>query len=68
MERKGKPSTLMDEVKIIDREEHWRIRCFRETVHMLGYSDLLNRLSTKMNMTWESIIKKNGKIKNFNRN
>ena len=26
-----------DEVKIIDREEHWRIRCFKESPHMLGW-------------------------------
>ena len=34
------PSQLAwDEVKIIDIEEHGRIRCFKESAHMLGYSD-----------------------------
>ena len=36
---------LWDEVKIIDREDHWRIRCLKEAAHMLGYRDLLSRPS-----------------------
>ena len=38
---KGNHLLLWDEVKIIDKEKHWRIRRLKESVHMLGYSDLL---------------------------
>ena len=40
---------LWDEVKIIDRKECWRIRHFKETAHMLGYSDLLSKPNIEMN-------------------
>ena len=46
------------EVKIIDGEEHWRIRYFKESAHMLGNSDLLSRPSIEMNTIWGPIIKK----------
>ena len=49
---------LWDKVKIIGRDEHWRIRCLKESAHMLGNSDLLNRLSIEMNAIWEPIIKR----------
>ena len=39
---KGNNLLLWDEIKIIDREEHWRIRRLNESVHMLGNSDLLS--------------------------
>ena len=42
-----------------DREEYWRIsvlKSLKEAVYMLGYSDLLSRLSIEMNMIWEPII------------
>ena len=32
------PIPLWDEVKIVDRDDHWRIRHLRESVYMLGYS------------------------------
>ena len=48
---KGNHLLLWDEVEIIDREEHWRIRHFKESAHMLGYSDLLSRPSIEMNTT-----------------
>ena len=35
---KGNHLPLWDEVKIIDKEEYWRIRCLKEAVHMLGYN------------------------------
>ena len=57
MERKGKLS-LWDEVKVIDRDEHRRIRHLKESAHMLGYTDLLSRPSIEINTIWESIIKK----------
>ena len=34
---------LWDEVKLIDREEHCKIRCLKEAVHMLGFCDLSTR-------------------------
>ena len=58
MERKGKPSAFWDEVKIIDQEEHWRIRRLKKAVHILGYSDPSSRPSIEMNTIWEPIIKK----------
>ena len=55
---KGNHLPLWDEVEIIDRVEHWRIRRLKESAHMLGSNDLLNRPSIKMNTIWEPIIKK----------
>ena len=49
---------LWDEVEIIDRAEHWRIRCLKESAHMLGYNDQLFRPSIEINTIWELIIKK----------
>ena len=46
---KGNHLPSWDKVKIIDREEHWRIRRLKESVHMLCYSDLLSRPSIEMN-------------------
>ena len=48
---------LWDKVKIIERDEHWRIRRLKESAYMLGYSDLLSRPSIEMNTIWELIIK-----------
>ena len=42
---KGNYLALWDEVKIIDREEHWRIKCLKESAQTLGYSDLFSRSS-----------------------
>ena len=46
---KGNHVPLKDEVEIIDKEEHWRIRHLKESAHMLGYSDLLSKPSIEMN-------------------
>ena len=41
--KKGKPSALWDEVKIIEnRDEHWRIKRLKKSARILGYSDLLS--------------------------
>ena len=48
-EKNGNHLTLWDEVKIIDREEHWRIRRLKESAHLLGYSDLLSRPNVERN-------------------
>ena len=53
---KGNHLPLWDEVEIIDRAEHWRIRRLKESVCMLGYNALL-RSSMEMNSIWEQIIK-----------
>ena len=50
--------TLWDEAKIINWNEHWKIRRLKETGYILGYSDLLNRPSIKMNTIKKPIIKK----------
>ena len=55
---KGNDLPLWEEVQIIDRAEHWRIRRLKESAHMLGYNDLLSRPNIKMNTIWESIIKR----------
>ena len=54
MEGKGR----CDEVEIIDRAEHSRIRRLKESAHMVGYNDLLSRPSVEKNTIWESMIKK----------
>ena len=47
--KKGNYLPLWDEVEIIDRAAHRRIRCLKELAHMLGYNDLLIRPSIEMN-------------------
>ena len=47
-----------NEVELIDRAEHWRIRRLKESAHMLGYNDLLSRPSIELNTIWEPIIKR----------
>ena len=46
---KGNHLSLWDEVEIIHRVEHWRIRRLKESAYMLGYNDMLKRPSIKMN-------------------
>ena len=36
---KGNHLLLWDKVEIIDRAEHWKIRCLKELAHMLGYNE-----------------------------
>ena len=55
---KGNHLPIWDKVEIIDRAEHWRIRCLKKSAHMLGYNDLQSRPSIEMNKIWEPIIKK----------
>ena len=55
---KGNHLPLWDEVEIIDRAEHWKIRRLKESACMLSYNDLLSRPSIEMNTMWEPIIKK----------
>ena len=55
---KGNHLPLWDEVEIIDRAEHWRIRRLKGSAHMLGYNDPLSRQSIEMNTIWQPINKK----------
>ena len=55
---KGNHLPLWDEVEIIDKAEHWRIRRLKESAHMLGCNYLLRRPSIELNTIWEPIIKK----------
>ena len=57
---------LWNKVEMIDRAEHWRIRRLKESAHILGYNDLLSRLSIEMDTIWEPIIKKARWKKNLN--
>ena len=66
MEGKENRLSLWNEFEIIDREEHWRIQRLKESVHMLGYNDLLSRPSIEMNTIWEPIIKNVRFLKNLN--
>ena len=52
MKEKGNHLPLWDEVEIIDRAEHWRIKRLKELAHMGGYNDLLSRPSIEMNTIW----------------
>ena len=55
---KGNCLPLWDKVKILDRDEQWRIRRLKESAHMLDFRDLLRRVSIENNTIWETIIKK----------
>ena len=61
MENKGETILpLLDESKITEREEYWKIRCLKEAAQMLDYNDMLSKQSIEMNTIWEPIIKKAG--------
>ena len=53
----GNHMPLWNDVKIIEQEEDWRMRRFKEAVHMLGYGKLFSRPSIKMNAILEPIMK-----------
>ena len=55
---KGNHLLLWNEVEMIDRAEHWRIRRLKESAQMLGYNNLLSKASIKLNIIWQPIIKK----------
>ena len=55
---KGNHLPLWNKVEIIDRVDHRRIRRLKESTYMLGYNDLLSRLSIELNTIWEPITKK----------
>ena len=57
LKERGNPLALWDKVKIIDRDQDWRIRRLKESGRMLGYIDLLSRPSIEIDTIWEPIIK-----------
>ncbi len=59
--KKGNHLPLWDKGQIIDKAEHWRIRCLKESAHMLGYNDMLGRPSRELNTIWEPINMNTGK-------
>ena len=38
---KGDHRSLWDQVEIIDKEHHWKIRTLKESAHMLDHKNLL---------------------------
>ena len=65
---KGNYLPLWKEAEIIDMAEHWRIKRLKESAHMLGYNDLLNRPSIELNTIWKPIIETARWKKKKNRN
>lgn len=55
---KGSHQSPWTEGKILDKEEPWRVRHLKESVHMLDYENLLSRPSIEINMKWEPLIKR----------
>ena len=49
---KGKKLTFSDEVKIIDKEEQWRLTCLYKAAQTMWYSDLISRHSKKPPICW----------------
>lgn len=58
MEGKGVITNLWNKVKILDREEHWRIKYLKESTHILDYDGLLSKPNIELNSILESFIKK----------
>ena len=54
---KGNHLPLWDKVKIIDRDELWRISHLKESAHMRGYWDLMSRESIVMNTNGNQLSK-----------
>ena len=53
---KGDHRPLWNEVKIVDREEHWKVRKLKESAHMLGKKKSISNPSIEMNTIWEPLI------------
>lgn len=43
---------MKNEIKIMDREKHWRVRHLKESTHILDYDDVLGRASIEINAIW----------------
>ena len=55
---KGGHLPLWNEVEIIDREDHGKIRKLKESAHMLGKKNCLSHPSIEMDTIWEPLILK----------
>ena len=53
----GDHPPLQDQVEIIDKEYHWKIRKLKESAHMLGNKNFLRRPSTEINTIREPVIR-----------
>lgn len=49
MDRKGWLQPVWNVEEVLDKEEDWTIGRMNESVHMLGYDDLLGRPSRDIN-------------------
>ena len=47
---------LWDQVEIIDKEHHWKIRKLNKSAHMLGHKNLLSWPSIEINTIWEPVM------------
>ena len=47
-----------NEVKIIGREQHWKIRKLKNSAHMLGHYNLLSRPRIEIGAIWKLVIRK----------
>ena len=54
---KGDHRPLWDQVEIIDKEQHWKIRKLKESAHMLDHKNLLSWPSIEINTIWEPVIR-----------
>lgn len=50
-----------NEVKILNKKEHWIVRRLKESTYILGYGNLLTKPSVEINVLWQHIIKKERK-------
>lgn len=57
MEGKGSHQQLWNEVKMLDKKEHWRVRLLKESERMLDYEDLHNKPSLEINKIYDQLIK-----------
>lgn len=55
---KGAVQTLWNNVKLLNKQEHWEVRNLKESAHMLGYKEPLSRPSIEIKMILELLIKK----------
>ena len=63
---KGDHRPLWDQVEIIDKEHHWKIRKLKETAHMLGHKNLTGLRGIKMDSDRSSRTNKTGASRKIN--
>lgn len=60
---KDSQQPLWNELKIINKERHWRVRHLKVSDHMLGYEYLLTRRFVQINTRQGPIIKKESQMR-----